>query len=303
MKALPLDSVADAKGKVKPKYSKDMLNKIFADQIGYYDAGAAFYNAQKLDKAYDAFVIFADIANLPGYKNTNVTDSLRAQSYYNAGLAGYFGNNLPASIEAFKKARATNAAVKEAYIYEIACWQNISNRDESKADEAMKAIAEIAEDGYNHFGTSEMLFLNNLVNSYILDGDSDKALNLVNSEIQKDPDNPALYGLLGFIYDRLEKSDESLASYLKAASFDNADYETLKNASKKLARTGTEKWNSIERVTPEQRNDIKTNYFEKALGLANRAKAINSDGDPDLDYVIENIQYALETYFGVPQNK
>lgn len=301
IKALPLDSLPNAKGQIKPKYSKEMLNTLFANQVGYYDAGAAFYNAQQLDKAYDAFVIFGDIANLPGYKNVQVSDSLRAQSYYNGGLSAYFGNNLPASIEAFKKARSTNAAVKEAYIYEIACWQNIANRDETKENEALTAIGLIAEDGFKHFGTSEIMFLSNMVNSDVIAGNFDKALKTVNDVLANEPNNPAVYGLLGFVYDRMDKPEDSLNAYLKAASFENADYETLKNACKKLARTGAEKWNSLERVTPEQRKEIQTNYFERALEIANRAKAMNQDSDPDLDYVIENIVYSLETYFGVKQ--
>lgn len=70
----------------------------------------------------------------------------------------------------------------------------------------------------------------------------------------------------------------------------------MKNAAKKIFKVGTQKWNNIEGATPEQRNDIKVNYFQFAKGITDKAKAMNGS-DSDLDYVIENIDYALETFF------
>lgn len=298
MIALPYDSIPDAKGKVAAKNSKKMLSRIISHQADYYDAGAYFFNDKQYLPAYDAFMIFSDISTLPTAKFDAVPDSMRATSYYNAGIAAYSANDLKKAAAAFKKARLTNAASKESFIYEIACWQNLAQRDESLQQQAENAIREVAEDGYAHFGTKEMLFLNNLVNTMITNGDNSGALNKVNEALAANPDNPSVYGLLGFVYDRLDQPEKSLEAYAKAASYDNADYETLKNASKKLARTGTEKWNALERATPEQRNDIKTNYFEAAMNLAQRAKKMRPDAnDGDLEYLLENISYALETYF------
>ena len=54
--------------------------------------------------------------------------------------------------------------------------------------------------------------------------------------------------------------------------------------------------NTIEGPQPEKRNDVKVNYFEAAKKIAEKAKAIKAD-DSDIDYILENINYALETYF------
>ena len=91
------------------------------------------------------------------------------------------------------------------------------------------------------------------------------------------------------------KDTESVDDYRKAASLDNVDFETLKNAIKKIYRVGSDKWNSIEGNSEADRAarlDVKTNYFEAAKALADKAKSINST-DGDLDYLIENIDYAL----------
>lgn len=41
---------------------------------------------------------------------------------------------------------------------------------------------------------------------------------------------------------------------------------------------------------------MKTNYFEASKAIAERAKQLNPD-DSDVDYILENINYALDTYF------
>ena len=87
-----------------------------------------------------------------------------------------------------------------------------------------------------------------------------------------------------------------MADYKKAASLPGVDFETLKNAAKKIFKVGTQKWNNIEGATPEQRNAIKTEYFQYAKDITDKAKGMNAD-DSDLNYVIENIDYALETFF------
>ena len=56
MKALALDTVVDAKGKVKTKLSKDIVSQIAGHaKLDYLNAGAAFWEAREFKKAYEAF--------------------------------------------------------------------------------------------------------------------------------------------------------------------------------------------------------------------------------------------------------
>lgn len=299
VKALPLDSVPNAKGDVKPKYSKDMVKALNGHFNDYFNAGGTFYNAKKYyPEAYQAFMIYGDLPSQPFADKSlkAIPDSVLSTSYFNAGLSAYAGNALPESAAAFKKGRLVGSDNPQNYIYELACWQFMAQNDSTLADEAKRQIEEIAMAGFEKFGMNQPIFLNNLVNSLVQEGRADDAVALVNKQLANTPDNASLYGLRGYVYDRLDKTDESVADYRKAASFENADFDTLKNASKKIFKTGTEKWNLIEGNAPEARNDIKVNYFEAARDIANRAKAMNAN-DSDLDYVLENITYALETYF------
>ncbi|MDE6121146.1 MAG: hypothetical protein K2F63_05100, partial [Muribaculaceae bacterium] len=52
MKALPLDSVADSKGKIKTKYSKDIASTLSGHLTDYSSAGADLFNSKDYAGAY-----------------------------------------------------------------------------------------------------------------------------------------------------------------------------------------------------------------------------------------------------------
>lgn len=298
IKALSLDSVPNAKGEIKPKYSKDIASKINGHYNDFFNAGGTFYNEKKYyPEAYDAFMIYGELpAKSFADKSVKSTpDSVVNTAFFNAGLSAYAGNNLEASAKAFRSARLNNSDNNQNYVYEIACWQYLAQQDSTKTDQAKAQIKEIAQAGFDKFGMAEPLFLNNLVNSYVLDNQLDKAIAVIDKLLIDNPNAASLYGLRGYINDRKGDDDASVADYKKAVGIENVDFETLKNAAKKIFKVGTQKWNNIEGATPEQRNDIKVNYFQFAKGITDKAKALNTDSD--LDYVIENIDYALETFF------
>lgn len=299
IKALPLDSLPDAKGKIKPKYSKDIYNKLNGHHNDYFNAGGNFYNnKQYYPEAYNAFMIYASMPkqSYATKEMSAIPDSVLNMAYFNAGISAYAGNNLIEAAKAFRGARLNNSENPQNFIYELACWQYIANQDSTKLDQAKKQIVEIANAGYNKFGMTQPIFLNNLINSLVMDDKNQQALQTVEAALEKNPDNATLYGLLGYVNDRLGNDDASVEAYRKAASIPTVDFETLKNACKKIFKVGTQKWNNIEGAPAAKRNEIKENYFIFAKKLTDQAKALNAD-DNDLNYVIENIDYALETFF------
>ena len=299
MQALPLDSMPNEKGKVKPKYSKDIASKINGHYNDFFNAGGTFYNEKKYyPEAYEAFMICGDIPSLSFATKEikNTPDSVVNTSYFNAGISAYAGENLEAAASAFKKARLNNTDNVQNFVYELACWQYLAQKDSTKQEQAKEQIKEIATAGNAKFGMSQPLFLNNLINSLVIENKMDEAIGTLNNLIASNPDVASLYGLRGYVYDRLEKDDESVADYKKAAELPNADFETLKNAAKKIFKVGTQKWNKIEGATPAQRKEIKDAYFQYAKDITTKAKGMNAN-DSDLDYVIENIDYALQTFF------
>ena len=298
VKALPLAAVPNEKGKVDTKTPKTIAGTLKGHVNDYFKAGADFFNAQKVyPEAYEAFMIYADMPEQEFMKGEKLElpAADRGTAYFNAGLAAYSGNEIYKSADAFRKARNVGYEDKQAYIYEIACWQAAAQRDSTMEQTAKEKIIEVAEAGDKKFGMEEPIFVNNIVNFLVTDGKYDQAVAKVSELISANPDNAGLYGLRGFVYDRMGNDAESVADYRKAASTEGVDFETLKNAAKKIFRTGADKWNAIEGNSEADRAarlDVKTNYLEVAKSITDKAKAMNST-DSDLDYVIESIDYTL----------
>ncbi|MDE6084025.1 MAG: tetratricopeptide repeat protein [Muribaculaceae bacterium] len=275
-----------------------MVNLLANHHNDYFNSGAQFYNAKMLyPQAFQSFMIYADMpdnASL-GKHAPVIPDSVRATAYFNAGLSAYYGSAVKEAVKALKKARKLGVPQVDSYILEIASWQNIAQNDSTMEDAAKMNIQAIAQDGYNRFGMAQPLFFNNLVNYMVSDSKYDEALKLIDGELANNPELASLYGLKGFVYDRQGDEDKSVEAYRKAASIEAADFETLKNAAKKLFRVGQEKWNVLEGNSADvrqERQNIRENYFMAAKKIAEQAKAMNPD-DGNLSDVIESIDYAL----------
>lgn len=298
LQVFPLDQLPNEKGEVKPKYIKDLQKKIASKENNFWESGALFYDAKKYyPEAYTAFMIYSDMADLPELgKNAPATpDTLRATSYFNAGISAWSADKIDEAAVAFRKARDNHYTQPEAYIYEIACWQNIEQRDSTREDEARDRIFEAAKGGYDKFGLNQPVFLNNMVNSMLNSNKENEALGIVNDAIQKYPDKASLYGLRAFINDRMKNEEASEADYRKAAEMNDIDYETMRNAVTKLLRIGQEKWNEIELGDPDiraKKENIRKNYFEAAKKYAEKAKTLTED-QGDMDYLLESIDYQL----------
>lgn len=298
MKVFPLDQLPNEKGEVKPKYTKDLQKKIADKETDFWDAGAIFYGANKYyPEAYNAFMIFGDLPenDLLGDRKPEMADTTRAMSYFNAGISAWSANKVDDAAIAFKKARQNHYTGPEACIYEIACWQNIEQTDESRSTEARDNILTAAKAGYEQFGMTQPVFINNMVNSMLNANQNQEALQIANNAIAQYPDNAALYGLRGFINDRMENEEASEADYRKAASMPDVDYETMLNAIKKLVRVGQEKWNEIELGDPDiraKKENVRNNYFIVAKQYADQAKGMTEDPS-EVEYLLENIDYIL----------
>lgn len=297
IQVFPLDQIPNEKGEIKPKYTKELQKKIAEKQANFWDNGAVLFNEKLYPQAYEAFMIYGDMPDLEvlGNHKPETVDTLRAIAYFNAGIAAWSANEVDKAVVAFRKARENNYSSPDAAIYEIACWQNIEQNDSTRENEARDNIFTAARGGYEKFGIEQPVFLNNMVNSMVNSGRENDALAIVNEAMTTYPDKASLYGLRGYLNDRMKNEDASEADYRKAAEMPDVDYETMRNAVTKLLRIGQEKWNAIELGDPDiksKKENVQENYFQVAKKYAEKAKTLTDDPG-DMDYLLESIDYQL----------
>ena len=212
MAALPLDTVVDAKGKIKTKYSKEIVNTIAGHYNDFSTAAAEFFNAKEFDKAYkgwDVFCKLSEDAQRFGIKAH--PDTVVANFMFNRSLAAWQNDDFPGAVQSFREAIRKGYNKPEVFEYGIAAAQTANDPE---------AILEFATEGNKRFGDSNPDFINQIINYYLQTSKYDEAIKYLDDAIAENPGNAQYYALKGIIMDNKEDIDAAAELYRKALSLD-----------------------------------------------------------------------------------
>ena len=297
VKVLPLDQLPDAKGKVKPKYTKNALKQINDHFNDLWAAGSTFFTNKKYPEAYEAFTIFGTLPRTDMADKTIAAqpDSVLGQAFFWAGASASYANNHKDAAAAFKKARLSGNATSDVFHNEISSLTAAMQQDSTFIEEGKKEILELSHAGLEKFGISDPLFVINIVNTLMDDNKADEAINLVNGLESKYGNTAMLLSLKGFVFDRMGKDDESVAAYKDAVAREDADFDVLKRAALKLLTVGSEKFDALQVGDKEGRLKITNEYFIPAKEAAAKAKSLNPTDNVN-NTIVDRIDYLFEQY-------
>lgn len=291
IKAFQYDSLPDAKGKVKPKYSKDMVNIIVGHVNDFDQAAVGFWQAQDFDGAYRAWDALLDIPSNPRYAKSNIRqypDSIVAEIRYNQGLAAWQAKKLDKAIEAFDKSMALGSNNEQLYEYAYSVAY--------QAGDSVR-MQDYAERGLKKFGTKNPHFLQWTVNGYILKGQYDNASSMLKEAIANEPDNADYLLSYGILMESQKKNDEAKQYYQKAISIN----PSLAAAYLAMGRILAEEYDALDQATPSDISQADYNKYAATTltpllkeSAANFEKAyeLNSELTDALRY-LKNIYYRL----------
>ena len=277
LKALSLDTVTDAKGKVKTKFSKDIVTAIAGHHNDFANAGSAFWDSKNYPKAYEAFMAYVAI---PSNKSLGTSapaalpDSVAAQMAYYAGLAAWQAEMLPKAAEAFEKMMAIGYDEMAAYDYTYSVAYQLN-------DEAKKL--KYSQIAYDKFGSQKPEFLQRIISSYMADKKYDEAMNFLQTAIQNNPNNGTNYYLIGVLYDDKGDKVKAQESFKKAVEIEpeNAmanfsygtsliqEYERLDEKTGNMSQAEYNKY-KVESMNPLLKQA--SVYLEKAYQLDNEMR-------------------------------
>lgn len=213
VKALPLDTVVDAKGKVKTKYSKDIVGVLTSHHNDFDQAARDFWTAKDFDGAYKAWGIYVDMADMPALKGKikMPADTIVGEIRYNQALAAWQANKNAEAVKAFKAAVAKGFDKKDVFTYGAAVADAAGDYDN---------LLFFATKGNEIYGKEDANFINLIINYYLKTEKYDEAIDYLNKAIAANPDVAQYYALLGIIYDNKTERQQALDSYAKALSID-----------------------------------------------------------------------------------
>ena len=192
LKAYELDQVPNAKGKIAPKYTKNIKGILSANHVYFINGGSHYLDEQNFQKAFEFFEKYIEIANLPffaGEKTSARDESFQMVQFFAGAIAASIDPDL--AIPALMRAKDTPYRQYEVYTSLIFVY------DQQKDSVNMEKIL---EEGMNLFPDSSFFMLN-LINTYIYSNRNDKAIEMMTAAIAKNPTNPQLYLAMGSVYE------------------------------------------------------------------------------------------------------
>ncbi len=290
IKALDVDSVADAKGKIKTKFSKDIVSQMVGHFQDFMTAGSSFWDSHDYSKAYKAWTIYLSMPENPRFGKSApkaLPDSTVAQFDYYRALSAWQAEMLPEAAAAFDQLVKIGYNDPQAYDYAYSVAYQLKDEDRKLA---------YSQAGLDKFGTSNPVFLQRIVNSYIDAKNYAPAQKMLEEAIAADPNNGAYYLSLGVLYENQGDNDKAAEAYKKAVELDPNNsfanyyygrmlvmkYDKLDQEAGNMSQSEYNKYN-YENMRPLLLESVK--YFEKAYEL-------DKENTDPLRY-LKNIYYNL----------
>ena len=291
LKAYELDKLPDEKGKVKPKFTKDMKSIMKANMPYYMNGGIYFYDQSNYKRAYEFFDMYVNISDSrlmkEGEAPTAAIDSNYLYANYYAAIAASTCDHETA-VNAMKRASKIDFKRDEVFMYLFEAYKN--EKDTVNMEQTL--LEALAVYPNNEF------FLISLTVLYIEAEKNDKALNYILTAIKNDPSNYQYYDVAGYIYENgfndLAKAEEN---YIKSVELNGESADSNSNLGRIYFNQAVVQLNAALEIADvrkynEERDKAK-DLFRKAQPYYEKAYQINPE-PMDFKIALRSIYYNLE---------
>jgi len=195
----------------KDKFKKDIINESLPQlRTGFINYAIDNYKLNDFVKSFDGFRNALKIDSLIfDLKDKKASDKIAIDTsiYFNAGILANKVGAYKQSNKYFEVTIANKYNVADSYIY-------MSTNLKSAKDTA--GAIEVLKTGIAKEPNSNVQMLNELINIYLVAGNSGEAIKLLDMAIQKDPKNQSYYFAKGVMYEKIKDEAKATESYNKA---------------------------------------------------------------------------------------
>lgn len=271
LRALPLDSVVDAKGKTKTKFSKDIVKRINDRYDQLRNAGVMAWQNQSYQNAYDIWEMYLTLPTNPVLGSNApkaAVDTIQGEIMWNQAIAMLLLGNNEAGLKKFRQMDGYGYFPADYYSYAMSAAQQIG--DEDAANEfARKGLAQPG-------GASNSGFLAQLINTELDKKNFAAAYDLVNQALANTPAENGelraqLYDIIGTIYENDNKLDEAAKSFKQSIEANpqyakgHFDYGRMLYNQALVLDENMSDAERVQKVDPQFKEAA--TYFEKAYEL------------------------------------
>lgn len=288
LKAAEIDQAPNEKGKIKPKFIKDIKSVLGANHIYYINAGAYYFDKKDYKKAYDYFADYLKISDLDMFKGEPVAarDSNYLQiKFYSAVAASQMGETQLA-VKGYEDLKQYDYKPNDVYTY--LCMEYEQSKDTANWIKTL-------EEGVVKFPNEEYYMLS-LINLYIFANENEKAVKYLNTAIEKKP-SAQLYDVLGRVYDSgLKDRAKAEECFMKALEIDPEYSDAIGNLGRIFYNEGVNKLGEANLINDtklyKEESEKAKALFTKALPYFQKAHKLNPK-DSEYMTALRGIYYNL----------
>jgi tetratricopeptide (TPR) repeat protein len=290
LKSYDLDQLPNEKGKIKPRYSKDIKNTIhtyFTDgQLIRY--GSYLFDQKRYDDVVKTFEVYLSIPDLKMFEpNELKKDTTYKMVKYYTAIAAINAKDTTKSIDLLQQLKSDNYELKN--VYELLYQQYAAQKD------TVKFVATLKE-GASKF-PAEPFFMQNLINYFIYSGKNTEALDYLNKAIGEEPTVAQYQYVKGNLLEMNKDIDGARAAFEKALEL-KPDYAEAEASIGRLYYNQAVNMllaaNDIKDVNAyNQKVSDATAVFKQALPYFEKAHTMNPK-DSDVTSTLKKLYYRLQ---------
>ncbi len=289
MQAIALDTIIDPKGKVKTKYSKNVINTVAGHFNDFLTAAGTYWNAQNYKGALNSWKAYTDLARDARFaKHIQAPADTTLQDFiFNQAIACFQLQDYPGALDKFIETMNVGPAKKQVYDYALSVASQLDRLD---------TIVLVCEKAMPIYGEGDNSYLINIINVYNRKGDYNNADRLINEALAKEPANAELWRVKGYLQEYQDKSDDALESYKKSVESDGNYANGLYDYARAIYNKGMRLEDATSqadygRVYKEQLIPM---YKESKAMLEKAASITNDDHLQDqIEKLLSNVNYKL----------
>ncbi|MCH5219810.1 MAG: tetratricopeptide repeat protein [Muribaculaceae bacterium] len=296
--ALSLDTVVDAKGKVKTQHSKKIVDNLKGHYNDFTQAGINFYNAKQFEKAYKAWEAFVTLSdNAAKYGIEAQPDTVVANFILNEGLAAWQMNDADLAAKTFRRAAERGYDKEQVYQYGLSTALAANNPD---------VLYYFAIKGNEKYGETDNQYVNSLINYYLQNKKYDDAIKYLDDAISKRPGDAQYYALKGIILEDQEDMPQAMEYYKKAVELNPENGLANYYYGRGIAIETGNKSDAFPGEAAEYQNffnkELKPQY-EESVRLLEAAYTQDANNRANILNLLEQIYYILNDEAGMESVK
>lgn len=290
LKAYELDGLPDAKGKIKPKFQKDIKAKIkeyYTSQANLVAYGAYLFEKKDYPATVKVFETYLGIPALPMMNGELKPDSTFYMIKYYTAIAATNGEMSDKAISYYEDLK--DDGYEELIVHQLLYEEYLKKKDTVNFVKTLKA-------GFEKF-PNEPWFLQNLINYYIFSNQAKDAIVYLNAAIKRDPNKAEYQYIKGNLDENMGNLEDARKAFDKAIELDPTQADAYAGIGRLIYNKGV--------AMADAANEIKDNKLYNAA--KKKADAVFAESIPffkkaaelkpaEMEYkrTLKNIYYRLK---------